>query len=299
MWEDEISNNNNIEHKRLYKDIPQWLKIIRKIHFLLNLPYKRIWWLTKPIKNDKQNYDAVILFDSAFYLKEYSRFIEKNISAKKYILFYWNPIWFTCVPNKISDHWEKWSFDKYDAKSFNIRYNGTFFVESYLSKFNKTKTIQDLFFIGKDKGRYNDIKTLESNFYNLGLKTEFLIINDRPLNFLSKHQYSKPISYDKVLAQISKSRMLLDYNQKNQSGLTLRVMESIFLQKKLLTSNSKIIEYEFYNPNNIFIISEDKKLSHLNDFIRTPFNPIKKEILEEYMFSNWLYRIVNGIESNQ
>ncbi|MEK5777604.1 lipopolysaccharide biosynthesis protein, partial [Acinetobacter nosocomialis] len=61
-----------------------------------------------------------------------------------------------------------------------------------------------------------------------------------------------------IVELYAKSNIILDISHPGQSGLTMRTFEAIGAGKKLITTNTNIKEYPFYNANNIFIISRDE-----------------------------------------
>ena len=91
---------------------------------------------------------------------------------------------------------------------------------------------------------------------------------------------------------IKKSKVLLDVNRNGQEGLTFRVLESLGLNKKLITTNSDIINYDFYNPNNILVINEKKPVIPIS-FFETNYEEIPKEIFEKYTLEGWVEKILN------
>ena len=61
------------------------------------------------------------------------------------------------------------------------------------------------------------------------------------------------------------------------------------MEKKLITNNSSVVEYDFYNPKNIFVIGQ-RSNDELNAFIETPYEPVSDSIVEKYTFSSWVKR---------
>ena len=94
------------------------------------------------------------------------------------------------------------------------------------------------------------------------------------------------------------SRSITEIVISGQEGLTLRVMESIFLKKKLITNNLEIRNKNIYNPNNIFILGEDN-IKDLPSFLKKPYQEIDNKIIDSYIYSNWLKRLINDIEYNK
>lgn len=65
-------------------------------------------------------------------------------------------------------------------------------------------------------------------------------------------------------------------------------MEAMFYNKKLITNNIHIKEYDFYIPRNIFILQE-RNISELKDFLDLPIIEIAQEIKNKYRFSGgWM-----------
>ena len=89
------------------------------------------------------------------------------------------------------------------------------------------------------------------------------------------------------------SKALLEIVKEDVSGITLRALEGIFFGKKLITNNKFIKMYDFYNPNNIFIL-EDDNLSNLKNFISSKYEPIDKTIIDYYDFEEWVNRFYKG-----
>lgn len=111
-----------------------------------------------------------------------------------------------------------------------------------------------------------------------------LITNDK-INGKIKFQ-SKKVSLEEVKSLYNKSDIILDLVQGYQTGLSFRVFESMALQKKLITNNSNIINFDFYNPNNILVIDSD--INFDSSFFITPYEPIPDAIYKKYTLENWV-----------
>ena len=89
----------------------------------------------------------------------------------------------------------------------------------------------------------------------------------------------------------------MEYNQKGQKGLTLRCVESIILQKKLITNNKEVLNLSLYNPQNIYIINNEIG-DGFDAFVNSPFSLYTNETVSLYFFSSWLTRILSNKEIN-
>jgi hypothetical protein len=89
------------------------------------------------------------------------------------------------------------------------------------------------------------------------------------------------------------TKIILDIQHDNQVGLSFRPYEAMGLRKKLITTNHFIKEYDFYNPNNIFIL--DKDINDIPDsFLNSPYEEISEEIYNKYKLENWVKSILKN-----
>lgn len=246
-------------------------KIARK----LGLPFFALFF--GKWKKEIYNYDKIILFDNGF-RNSIAKYIKKRNPNIKTVLWFWNPVTEysqNFLKNRYID--EFWSYNKYDAKKYNLKYNSQFYSQEVVLK--KAEVVNDILFLGTDKGRKESLNRLNTEFQTNGIITNFQIIE-------KSNQY---ISYEKYLDLLASSKCILDYNLEINSPLTLRVMEALFLQKKLVTNNLDIINYDFYNANNIFVIGKDN-IEDIKGFIDSKYQKINPKIIEKYDFSKWLSR---------
>lgn len=229
---------------------------------------------TKKVKG----YKYVILGEN-YYNFDVSRYVKKRNPKCKVIVFFWNKMvydwYFDLLKDPNVD--EFYTFDKEEAEKYNFKLNSTFYTKGLKLKDNKITN--DVLFLGRSKDREDEILDIEKQIKKEKVKTDFRIIKD-------EKDY---IDYYDYLDLLSKSKAILDYNAFNQSGLSLRVMESLFHKKKLITSNKTIKNYDFYNKNNIFIIGVDK-WKDLNKFINSKYEDVDEEIIDYYDFDNWIKR---------
>lgn len=230
------------------------------------------------------DFDKIILFDNASSKDPVAKYINNKIINNDVSLYYyyWNPIFVansTDYIKKYASKFKLYSFDERDTLSYNIEHNTTLYSKYIILKDSELE--YDIYFVGQEKGRLKKIKELEKVFNTLDLKFYNYII--------TKENNLPRVSAEENLNNISKSKAILDILQKGQSGLTLRVLESIFLKKKLISNNLSLKEYKFYNPNNIFIIGYDK-YEDLKEFISSPFIELSQEIVNYYDIEEWIMR---------
>ena len=248
-------------------------KIVRKfkIGFLEFLFYGN--W-----KRNLRNYDLVILFDSECH-ERVIEYIRKKYPKIKIVLWYWNPI------NKnnskllnIKDIDSVWTYDRFDAEKYHLKYNPQFYHKILVDAHYVVDA--DLFFLGKNKGRKTMLDRLKKVADEKKIDCNFCIINKK----------SENIKYTDYVNRMLKSKCIVDLVCDPPCGLTLRPLEALFFKKKLITNNEDIVNYDFYNGNNIFIIGKDD-IERITDFINSPYEEIDDEIVNFYKYDSWLKRI--------
>lgn len=274
---------NGVKHFPIWKKgsfaALRYGKFFRKLHL-----YKA--GNINPDLNNLDSEDCIIVFDSGIEENSVLKWFANKYSDKRLIFYYWNPVFTGIKPNKIPSKFELWSYSPSDCKKYGMKYNSTF----YFDCFGKTHVDmqRDVFFIGKDKGRGKRLRKIEK-FFNLDkLSYLFYLVPTHP-RLKSKKSQKPRIPYEKMLDYINESRAVLDYYIDPQAGLSLRTMESIFFEKKLITNNETIVGYDIYNVQNVYTI-EDLGKRNLKEFLASPFVSISEEIRNKYLFSNWIKR---------
>lgn len=231
--------------------------------------------------------DIVIMFDSVPCYASLCQKVESVVGSHVKLIFYaWNPLTYSDDYKLLSQRWHKTSFSLEDAYTNGFQYAGTFYhpLENY-----KSKNIQyDGVFIGIPKGREQKIHEIKEMFQKGHLKMLVKLVDN--VRALYNFRYSQRLPYRKVIEYCLKSHSIVEVLEKGQSGPSLRSMESIFMRKKLITTNEKIVDYDFYHPDNVFIYGINNN-AEINSFLQKPYHDINKEIVDWYCFSNWLKRI--------
>lgn len=274
--------NSDVFLNSMLKPIPEFLRLFRKIHLSSLFPFKNIWmsgWNSIIYK-----YDCVVLADAG---NSYNiaRYIKKKFPRKRIILWYRNSVKASVLnPNLIDESiCEKWSFDKKDCQKYKMKFNDQ--VYSRNINLPNENIIYDALFIGKDKGRIDQLLDLKNNMDEQNIHSLFHIVESKDSN-VEKYSYKPAVSYEQILRYIAQSRTIIDFQAEWQEGLTWRPLEALFFNKKLITNCKKIVDYDFYNPNNIFVIGMDD-MSRLKSFIDGDYKNIDEKCIDKYELKNW------------
>ncbi|MBP7173035.1 MAG: glycosyltransferase [Cloacibacterium sp.] len=191
-----------------------------------------------------------------------------------------------------------YSFDKKDIKKYGFSATTNY---NYLLKknVNDQENKLDLFYIGSYDERLKVLYKLSEKLDDFKLKYQFVIVGKKSRKkalFNSSKLHSKfyfttkRIPHAEIPNYYEKSRVILDLVREHQSGLSFRIFEAMALQKKIITTNPFVKEYDFYNSNNILLLNKD--LSNLEkSFFETDYQELSSEIYQKYTLENWVKNI--------
>lgn len=203
------------------------------------------------------------------------------------------------------------SFDRQDTfKYTEMKFRPLFYIDDFKKEFktdNKYK--YDISFCGTiHSDRFAIIKELKDickkkklNFYNFCyLQSKFMYyfykITKPEFRYARKSDFSfLKASSREISDVVDESRAVLDIQHPKQSGLTMRTIEMIGMNKKLVTTNAEIKEYDFYNPNNILIIDRNN-INISDEFLLTKYVLLKTDIYNKYSITAWIEDILYAIE---
>lgn len=197
------------------------------------------------------------------------------------------------------------SFDKSDSNHYDLNFRPLFYSAIFEKEFSDDKFFKyDVCFIGTaHSDRSVILKKLQENLENQGtacfvfqyLQAPWLYyvynLFDRRYKDIPISSFSfVPISQSKVADIIQSSRVVVDIPHSKQKGLTIRTFECLGASKKMATTNASILDYDFYCPENIHLLSRTTPLIP-KSFIESEYKTIPDETKSKYTLDHWLFDI--------
>ena len=274
-----------------------WQKVIRHVESLQRTPSKSRY-LPQDFQQQIasiQREDTVLFFDIDYHRD--LKIIKKHLPPhKKTILFLWNSIFQhdskgSAAKKATLFHdlfTETCTFDPQDAETYGFRLipQPYRFLEVPVA----TERENDLYFIGADKGRLAQLQKIKTMAEAARLKCRFHITPSKKIKYtpqqsamLSTHS----LSYTDNIEIGKKSRCLLEIIQKNQTGATMRAIESIFLNCKLITNNPYAKAMPGYSPDRVLML-EDATPEALKAFLNGPHTPPPASALAQHEINHWI-----------
>lgn len=213
--------------------------------------------------------------------------------AERTIAYQWDALKrFPLVEEYIGLFDKFYVFDKNDLQGHEHLYHtDNFYFDDLLPA--KSTTPGSVFFLGTyTKHRLAQLNDLAVRLKKCGLQPNFHLFSVKKRTTAEGvTMLYKNLSFKECVLKVQQAEYVVDLQAYEQGGLSFRTFESIGYDKKLITNNPAVREYDFYNPNNIFVLTNDN-VSELNDFTKKPYQPLDKEIKERYSFTQWLTKLL-------
>lgn len=257
MWNDINFLENGIVLDKVIRSENKILNLLHHIHFSFRLnesfqlPFQRIWQKAYSLTNIKLESDkkyCVIYTDisAARTDVEYLKKIKEKENVEL-ILVMVNTMARRekILKNRFRYFKHIFTFDKNDADAYKFIYHPANYSAVFTKKYAKIS--KDVFFVGVSKGRLEKIQGVYRKLKASGAHAEFYISGVRKAEQenIDIH-YNEWLTYQEVLRHIEETNCIVEIMDDAQTGITLRTMEAICYNKRLLTNNPMIKELEFY-----------------------------------------------------
>jgi hypothetical protein len=251
------------------------------------------------------SYDVVLIIKCQYLTAEALEQIRKKNPRARRILYLWDSlVRIPGIREKMSFFDEVWSFDRTDClREKNLTFNPLFFRREFDLPPLQGPAVFDLTFVGwyhSDRpgiiDRVYDFCRQQDLKYNIRLTVSRLdYLRDWILNGELKRkkellQFS-PLSISQYTVMLKQTAIVLDIAHPRQSGLTIRTIETLGAQRRLITTNADVVNYDFYRPENICIVDRESPVIPPG-FFRGAYEPLPANLRERYSLAAWLERMI-------
>jgi len=191
-----------------------------------------------------------------------------------------------------------YSFDQLDCLNHDMVYLPQFisftsqqFIS--LAPSNNTPHSKTCFYVGGyDNYRVRTLNEIDLTIKELNYTSDFYLVTKEDKEKYPACCKNEFLSYKENLEKIKHCEILIEINRTGQTGLTLRALEALFFNKKLITTNNEIKKCDFYSPERIFIWGVDS-LDSLSGFMNRTLPPINVKLMKNYTADTMLERLIN------
>ena len=241
------------------------------------------------ILDSNQKFDYILTINPERISKQTHRVIKKH--TKQYIAYLYDSLERHNAKSLLHDIFDKiYSFDKNDVKEYNLNFLPNYIHLSKIIEQRKTKNT--VFSISSIDERLETYNKIAQQLTDLHISFKFLFFDKKLKATLHPKAIftTKKLNQNEIMSEILTSEVILDVVRNNQIGLSFRIFDALALEKKIITTNIDIKNYDFYNPKNILIL--DKNNIVIDPlFFETEYEKIPNTIFESYTLRNWIKTI--------
>lgn len=199
------------------------------------------------------------------------------------------------------------SFDREDCKKNKLlKFRPLFYADNFYRENADSNFKYDVCFCGTiHSDRYRIMNMIKKECCRLGLssicfcylQSKFMFYLFKIIGSGFKSAKIEEFSFvKKTLSEIeeleNESKVIIDIQHPKQTGLTMRTIEMLGLKKKFITTNSDIVNYDFYDPNNILVVDRNKPFI-TKEFIDAPYNIKSQKIYRRYSLEQWILDVLD------
>jgi hypothetical protein len=256
-------------------------------------------------------FDQILIISPEYLSVNIILSLKEKTKASRLILYMWDSFLNKKNVADVIKYFDKvLTFDSDDAERLNIFFRPLFFSSGRKSEKEYHDTI-DISFIGtghSDRVRIIEMIKKQSvdlhlhYYFYLYLQNKFIyyfykITNKHFKGIKKTYFHYEHVDYEEYIKISESSKAIVDIEHPNQKGLTMRTFEVLGKERKLITTNEKIKDYDFYNPSNILIIDRLNPIIN-KDFINSDYQPLPATIYYKYSIDGWLEDIFTPILSH-
>ncbi len=244
-------------------------------------------------KNANKDYDYILICRGEAFTPYSIQTLRNAFPKSKVILYLWD-VMHECEMADVLHACDKcMSFDPVDASKNNIGFRPTFFVDDYLSVKEMDDFLYDMEFICTlYHPRHKMVKELRRQFELQGIRFYTYLYVPGFIRYIQESLFHfpfypfkdislTPISIPGTIDILNKTKCILDINPPYQTSLSTRAHEAMAARRKYITTNKHIMDYEYYNPNNVLVVDINNPIIP-KEFLETPFESIPEDILYKY-----------------
>ncbi|WP_255495767.1 lipopolysaccharide core biosynthesis protein rfaS [Capnocytophaga sp. oral taxon 903] len=241
--------------------------------------------------NESNDYDILLI--NAPYLLTNNQIEIALKKTKLSVVIFWDSIEKIPMQKKYLEDFDIiYSFEPDDCAKYHLKkITNFYFAESN----NDSNNLYDVCYLATYDERIKVAERIFKYFdeHNISVKGKMFVRRRQRLP-KSIERIKEIIPFSKSYKYYLDSKIILDIAHPNQKGLSFRPYEAIGLRKKLITTNKDIVNYDFYNPNNIFVIEDIDNITIPLEFFKTDYQEIDIKLREKYHIKNWIHNIING-----
>lgn len=257
-----------------------------------------------------RDYDLIFVVNGKVFTPEFIERLKSDHPDARTVLYLWDAIKLYPHVLDIADLFDRrYTFDAADAAahpSFTLW--PLFYTDDYRAVGDAEQDGFDHDIINvcsAHANRYQLMKQLVPELREVGVRVfSYLYLN--PVQFaynkvrVQAFRRARPGEFNfRILAVgdylrlLTRSRAVLDVNHADQSGLTIRTIETLGARRKLITTNTDVENYDFYHPSRVLVIDAKRPdVAAIKTFLDVPQEALDPDTYRHYGIHEWVGEMV-------
>lgn len=252
------------------------------------------------------HYDAMLVINGQTLSARMMAALRREFPRMRTVLYMWDSLENRGKSAEELRHFDEcFSFDRENARTFGMRHRPLFFAPGFEMPRSAIFDF-DVSFVGTmHSDRYAVLKRVRAalpprlrTYWYLFLQAPWVYHAYRALKpAMRRAAFSEfsvqPLTRAEVQSVFRRSSAVIDIEHPRQRGLTIRTFETIGARKKLLTTNHSVLEYDFYNPENICVLDRHHP-KVAEEFFARPYVELPAPLYHRYSIAGWVEEVMGN-----
>jgi hypothetical protein len=261
------------------------------------------------------DYDQVLVVGGMSFSFPRERFLQlrRSLAGARFVAYLWDSIANSPVLRESLDLFDDvYSFDPEDCATHSeLKLLPLFYRPEYEldSPENAMSCAYDACFVGSvhQVEKFSRVKSIVTQLQDEGRRcfTYYYMPSKSSLAYrritsdvyrdsqVSDYQFQS-LQESEVISIISSSFAVIDAPQELQKGLTMRTIEAIGAQRKLITTNKSIVNYDFYDPANVCVYRDNSSVDP--SFFHERYHVLPAKVYKKYSLRSWTMTLLGDDE---
>jgi hypothetical protein len=255
-------------------------------------------------QQDARQFDIMLVINGQTLSRVQLARLRAENPAAQFVLYMWDSMQNRQSVAACLDLYDSaYSFDPASARQYGMRLRPLFFTRGFEAQ-TQTDMIYDVSFIGTaHTDRYGIVKNIEAalsdsqtHYWYFYLQAPWVFQLYRLRNPDFKHAQQNefrfsPLQKAETQRVFQASGAVIDIEHPLQGGLTMRTFEALGAQKKLITTNANVRDYDFFHSQNIHVIDRTNPVVP-RSFYEGSFKPLPASIRTRYSCKGWVREVL-------
>lgn len=246
-----------------------------------------------------RHYDIVLFIQAHQFSVENIGALRREHSDSRFILYNWDSLTTHDYRPQMSVFDRVFTFDPDDARALAVNYLPLFCIRDFQNLQKKRQERNAVYFVGNvvSAARYEALQLFNSYCRSEGIEfAHHMACTPRvALRLLARGIVPADVSFGAIdqaafIEMVESSTTVFDFANHRQSGYTMRTIENLCADKKLVTNNPNIRHETFFTPDRIHVF-DNLDFSGVKEFMAEPMSS-PSDVFNQFYIQNFVHSLL-------